>query len=464
MGYATTNPYTNEVVKTFPYATDAEVNAALDKAYEAFLSWRTVAFAKRSEILLKAADLARARREELARFNTLETGKLIAESMWEVESIIQIFEYYAKNGERLLEPERLPVNDPMIDGDAMLVYEPLGIVYEIEPWNVPFFQIVRPLAAQLMAGNTVILKHASIVPQCSAAIEKLMQDAGLPDGVFTNLYVTHEQSDRIIADPRVCGVTLTGSEAAGAHVAAQAGKYIKKSVLELGGSDGMVVLADANLEQAVKGAMMGRLTLSGQACVGDKRMIVADSIYDAFLAGITAAIQSLQPGDPMDLNTTLAPVSSQSAADTIKEQIRNAVVHGATATQVGKPVPTQGAFVQPTILTGVTPNNPIFNQEIFGPVIMLFRFSDEAEAIRLANSTQFGLGASVYATDISHAYAVAKQLEAGAVTINQPTMPSPAIPFGGIKNSGYGREMGADGIREFTNHKTIYGARAADVA
>jgi succinate-semialdehyde dehydrogenase/glutarate-semialdehyde dehydrogenase len=463
MGYATTNPYTNEVVKTFPYATDAEVDAVLDKAHAAFLSWRTTSFDERAKVLLKAAELARVRREDLARLNTLETGKLFMESLWEVESIAQIFEYYAKNGEPLLEPERLPVDDPMA-GDVVLLYEPLGIVYEIEPWNVPFFQIVRPLAAQLMAGNTVILKHASNVPQCSAAIEILMKDAGLPDRVFTNLYATHDQSDRIIADPRVCGVTLTGSEAAGSNVAAQAGKYVKKSVLELGGSDAMIVLADADLEHTVKGAMMGRLTLSGQACIGDKRMIVADSIYDAFVAGLTAAIQSLNPGDPMDINTTFAPVSSQSAADTIKEQIREAVTHGATATEVGKPVPAQGAFVQPTILTDVTLDNPIFNQEIFGPVLMLFRFEDEAEAIRLANGTQFGLGGSVYSTDIAHAFAVARQLEAGAVTINQPTMPSPAIPFGGIKNSGYGREMGADGIREFMNHKTINGARVAEVA
>jgi succinate-semialdehyde dehydrogenase/glutarate-semialdehyde dehydrogenase len=414
-------------------------------------------------VLIKAADLARERQEELARLNTLETGKLLAESLWEVTSIVQIFEYYAKNAEHLLEPERLPVSDPMA-GDAVVIYEPLGIVFEIEPWNVPFFQIVRPLAAQLMAGNTVILKHASNVPQCSAAIEQLMKDAGLPDGVFTNLYATHDQSDRIIADPRVCGVTLTGSEAAGAKVAAQAGLHVKKSVLELGGSDAMLVLDDADLDHAVKGAMMGRLTLSGQACVGDKRMIIADSIYDAFVAGLTAAIGSLQPGDPMDLNTTFAPVSSQSAADTVKEQISEAVAHGATATEAGKPVPTHGAFVQPTILTGVTPDNPIYNQEIFGPVLMLFRFKDEAEAIQLANGTRFGLGGSVYSTNIAHAFAVAKELEAGAVTINQPTMPSPAIPFGGMKNSGYGREMGADGIREFMNHKTINGARVGEVA
>jgi succinate-semialdehyde dehydrogenase/glutarate-semialdehyde dehydrogenase len=319
MAYATTNPYTNELLKTFPDATDAEVDEALDKAHAAFLTWRTTSFDQRAKVLFKAAELARARKNELATLNTLEMGKLYRESLWEVEIIAQIFEYYAKNGQRLLAPERLEVDDPAA-GDAVVLYQPLGIVLEIEPWNVPFFQVVRPLAPQLMAGNVVLLKHASIVPQCAAAIETLMRDAGLPDGVFTNLYATHAQTERIIADPRVCGVTLTGSEAAGATVAALAGQHIKKSVLELGGSDAMLVLDDADIDQAVRGAILGRLTLSGQACVGDKRMIVADAIYDEFVTALTAAVEALQPGDPMDASTTLAPVSSQGAADTIREQ------------------------------------------------------------------------------------------------------------------------------------------------
>jgi succinate-semialdehyde dehydrogenase/glutarate-semialdehyde dehydrogenase len=463
MGYTTTNPYTNEVVKTFPYATDAEVDATLDQAHTAFLSWRTTSFDERSQVLLKAAELMRVRREELARLNTLEMGKLFTEALWEIEITLPLFEYYAKNGERLLTPKRLQVDDPHA-GDAVLIYEPLGIVFEIEPWNGPFFQIVRPLAAQLMAGNVVILKHASNVPQCAAAIETLMRDAGLPVGVFTNLYATHAQAERIIADPRVCGVTLTGSEAAGAGVAAQAGRYVKKSVLELGGSDAMIVLADADLDQAVQGALLGRLSASGQACIADKRMIIADTLYDEFVTKLTTATQSLHPGDPMDPNTTLAPVSSQAAADTVKEQIREAVAHGASAIPLGEPVPAQGAFVQPTILTGVTEHNPVYTQEIFGPVLMLFRFRDEAEAIRLANNTPFGLGASVYSTNMGHAFAVAEQLEAGAVTINQPTMPVASLPFGGMKRSGYGREMGPDGIREFMNHKVINGARVAELA
>jgi succinate-semialdehyde dehydrogenase/glutarate-semialdehyde dehydrogenase len=380
----------------------------------------------------------------------------------EVESIAQILEYYAKNGERLLAPERLDLNDPNA-GDGLQIYQPLGIVFEIEPWNVPFFQIIRPLAAQLMAGNTVILKHAPNVPQCSAAAEKLFKDAGLPEGVFTNLYISHDQSDRIIADSRVCGVTLTGSGAAGAQVAAQAGKYLKRVVLELGGSDAMIVLDNTDIDTAVRGAMMGRLTLSGQACVEDKRMFIANSVYDEFYAKLTGTINALIPGDPMDPKTTFAPVSSQQAEEQVKSQINEAVAHGATATQVGVPVPAQGAFVQPTILTNVTVDNPIFNQEIFGPVLMLFRFSDEEEAIERANSTQFGLGGSVYSDNMTHAYEVAKKIVAGAISINQPTIPSPALPFGGVKNSGIGRELGVDGIKEFMNHKTINGQRVKGI-
>ena len=463
MGYATTNPYTGEVVKTFPDATDAEVDAALDKAHGAFLSWRTTPFKERAAVLSKAADLARQRREDLARLNTLEMGKIFAESLWEVETIAQIFDYYANNGERLLAPERLEPGDPAA-GDALVVYQPLGIVLAVEPWNVPFFQAARPLAAQLMAGNVVVLKHASIVPQCAAAIETLMNDAGLPAGVFTNLYVTHAQAERIIADRRVCGVTLTGSESAGAKVAAQAGRHVKKCVLELGGSDAMLVLDDADLDQAVQGAMLGRLTISGQACVGDKRMIVADAVYDEFVARLTAAISALRPGDPMDESTTFAPVSSQSAADTVKEQISEAVAHGATATPIGEPVPDKGAFVQPTILTGLTADNPVYYQEIFGPALSLFRASDDAEAIRLANDSPYGLGGSVYSTDTARAVAVAEQMEAGYVTINRPTIPIPGLPFGGTKLSGYGRELGAAGIKEFMNQKVINGAGVAELA
>lgn len=449
MAYATTNPYTNEVLNTFPNATDAEVDEALDRAHEAFLSWRVTSFEDRAAVLSKAAALARQRRDRLAVLVTMEMGKLLIESEAEVDSIAEMFEYYAENGARLLAPR------PLEGAPGNLVYEPLGIVYTIEPWNVPLYQAVRPMSAQLMAGNTVILKHASNVPQCAAAVADLMRDAGLPAGVFTNLYLTHAQSDRIIADPRVCGVTLTGSETAGVKVAAQAGANIKKCVLELEGSDGMIVLEDADMDHTVQSAIIGRLSVSGQACVADKRMIIVDSVYDEFLAKLVDATVNLRPGDPMDVKTTVAPVASRESAEAINNQIDTAVIHGATATLIGQPIPDRGAFVQPTILTGVAPDNPVYYEEIFGPVLMLFRVSDESEAIRLANDSPFGLGASVYSTDIERAKAVAAQIEAGMVTINRPTFPSPNIPFGGIKRSGFGRELGSSGIKEFVNQKVI---------
>jgi succinate-semialdehyde dehydrogenase/glutarate-semialdehyde dehydrogenase len=312
-----------------------------------------------------------------------------------------------------------------------------------------------------MAGNAMILKHASNVPQCAAAMETLLRDAGLPAGVFTNLYATHAQAERIIADPRVCGVTLTGSEAAGSRVASLAGKHVKKVVLELGGSDPMIVLDEVDVNHAVQGALMGRLGVSGQVCVGDKRMIILDSVYSEFVTKLRGAIEALRPGDPMEASTTLAPLSSQGAADTVRAQIGKAVEHGAVATSVGPPVPAMGAFVQPTILTGVTPDNPIYSEEIFGPVLTLFRVRDEAEAIRLANDSPFGLAASVYSTNIARAVEVAKQVEAGMVTVNRPTIPPLDVPFGGTKRSGHGRELGEAGIKEFMNQKVINGIGVA---
>jgi succinate-semialdehyde dehydrogenase/glutarate-semialdehyde dehydrogenase len=286
-------------------------------------------------------------------------------------------------------------------------------------------------------------------------MEQLIGDAGFPEGLFTNLFATRAHIERILSDPRVAGVTLTGSEAAGARVAETAGKYVKKCVLELGGSDAMIVLDDADVDHAVRGAMMGRLLIGGQVCVGDKLLVIADALYDEFAAKLTASVEALNPGDPMDPDTTFAPLSSQGAADTVKAQIADAVAHGATATEIGKPVPATGAFVQPTMLTGLTPDNPVFYQEIFGPVLSLFRTADEDEAIAIANDSPYGLGGSVYSTNIERAVKVPERIEAGAITINKPTIASPELPFGGIKLFGYGREFGDSGIKEFTNAKVI---------
>ncbi|MDR3437672.1 NAD-dependent succinate-semialdehyde dehydrogenase [Telmatospirillum sp.] len=454
MAYATINPYTGETLKTFPDATDAEVTAAISNAHKAFLAWKKTSFAERGRILQNAADLLRHDADSYAKLLTLEMGKLFAEAKAEVELSAKIFEYYVRNAEALLKPERLPVLDPA-EGEALLVHEPLGVLLAIEPWNFPYYQIARILAPQLSAGNTLLLKHASNVPQGAAAFEKLMKEAGLPDGVFKNLYATRSQIELILNDDRVHGVALTGSEAAGAVVAAQAGKALKKSTLELGGADAFVVLADADLDKTTKWAVFGRHWNGGQVCVSSKRMIIVDSVYDDFLTRYRQGVAGLVAGDPFDPNTTLAPLSSQSAADEVKEKIRQAVEFGATAEEIGPRVPNQGAFVQPTILTNLGQDNPARYWEFFGPVSMLFRAKDEDDAVRIANDSPFGLGGSVFTSDPAHGAEVAKKISTGMVFVNHPTKVEADLPFGGIRRSGYGRELLGLGLKEFVNHKLI---------
>lgn len=454
MTYATVNPYTGETLATFPDATDAEVRGALEKAHAAFLQWREISFAERARVLQAAAELLRRDGDAYAKLLTLEMGKLIAEAKAEVDLSARIFEYYARNAATLLKPEKLSVLDPA-EGDAMLVHEPLGVLLAIEPWNFPYYQIACILAPQLSAGNTLILKHASNVPQSAAAFEKLMADSGLPDGGFKNLYATREQINFIINDPRVHGVALTGSEAAGSVVAAEAGKALKKSTMELGGADAFVVLADADLKKTVDRAVLGRHWNGGQVCVSSKRMIVVDAVYDAFLEGYRRGVANLVAGDPFDPHTTLAPLSSKKAADDIKEQIRQAISHGAKAEEIGPPVPARGAFVQPTILTDLGEDNPARYWEFFGPVSMVFRAKDEDDAIRIANDSPYGLGGSVFTADAKHRVEVAKRISTGMVFVNHPTKVEADLPFGGVRRSGYGRALLGLGLKEFVNHKLI---------
>ncbi|ASG20516.1 NAD-dependent succinate-semialdehyde dehydrogenase [Nitrospirillum viridazoti] len=454
MPYATTNPYTGELLKTFPDATDAEIDRALTDAHAAFLAWRETPFAHRAGVMQKAADILRAEADAYARLLTLEMGKLFTEAKAEVELSARIFEYYAEKAEALLAPEKLPVADPA-EGEAVLVCEPLGVLLAIEPWNFPYYQIARIIAPQLSAGNTMLLKHASNVPQCAAAFEGLMRQAGLPDGAFRNLYATRDQIERILNDPRVHGVALTGSEAAGAVIAAQAGKALKKSTMELGGADAFVVLADADMDKTVKWAVFGRHWNGGQVCVSSKRMIIVDEVYDQFLDRYINGVAGLKAGDPFDAATTLAPLSSQGAADEVKQKIREAVAHGAKAIEVGPKVPNQGAFVQPTILMEVGEDNPARYWEFFGPVSMLFRAKDEDDAVRIANDSPFGLGGSVFTRDTQRGAAVAARISTGMVFVNHPTMVKADLPFGGIRRSGYGRELLGLGIKEFVNHKLI---------
>lgn len=454
MTYATTNPYTGELIKSFPDATDAEVGEAIDKAHATFLAWRDTPFTTRAAIMQKAAHLLRRDIEAYATILTLEMGKVVPEAKDEVELTARIFEYFAKNSERLLAPRTLPVTDPA-EGQAMLVNEPLGVLLCIEPWNFPYYQIVRLAAPQLSAGNTILLKHASNVPQSAAAFAKLMREAGLPEGAFQNLYATRSQIGMIINDPRVHGVALTGSEAAGADVAIQAARALKKSTMELGGADAFVVLDDADLEKTVEWAVFGRHWNGGQVCCASKRMIVVDELYDRFLDGYAKGVSELRAGDPFDPGTTLAPLSSQAAAENLKDMIRKAVALGAKAQQVGPPVPNQGAFVQPTILTEVSQDNPARYWEFFGPVSMLFRAKDEVDAIRIANDSPFGLGGSVFTADAHHGLEVAKKISSGMVFVNHPTKVEADLPFGGVRRSGYGRELLGLGLTEFVNRKLI---------
>lgn len=454
MTYQTINPYTGETLASFPDATDADVHAAIGSAHEAFLTWRETPFAERARILQRAADLLRDNSDGYAKLLTLEMGKLFSEAKAEVELSAKIFEYYVRHAEALLAPEKLPVLDPA-EGDAVIVHEPLGVLLAIEPWNFPYYQIARILAPQLSVGNTVLLKHASNVPQSAAAFEKLMTQAGLPTGAFRNLYATRSQIELILNDARVHGVALTGSEGAGAVVASQAGKALKKSTMELGGADAFIVLADADLEKTARWAVFGRHWNGGQVCVSSKRMIVADEIYDDFLSLYRQGVAELVAGDPFDPSTTLAPLSSQGAADEVKDKIREAVKLGAKAEEVGAPVPNQGAFVQPTILTDLAEDNPARYWEFFGPVSMLFRAKNEADAVRIANDSPFGLGGSVFTSNPSHGYEVAKQISTGMVFVNHPTKVEADLPFGGIRRSGYGRELIGLGLKEFVNHKLI---------
>lgn len=454
MTYQTINPYTNEVVATFPDATREEVDAAIQAAHDAFLSWRRSPYATRTAVLRKAAELMRVYKRRYAELLTLEMGKTIAEAEAEVDLSADILDYYAERGKTLLAPENVPV-EYAAEGRVEIVNEPLGVILTVEPWNFPYYQVVRVAAPQLLAGNTVLLKHASNVPQSAAVFDDLFAWAGLPSGAFKNLYLPHELTEHVIDDARIRGVALTGSEEAGAVIAAYAAKAVKKSTLELGGSDPFVVLDDADLDKTVEWAVFGRHWNAGQVCVSAKRMIVVDELFDSFLQKYRAGVSALKAGDPMDPQTTLAPLSSQGAADKLAAQVQQAVGGGAKAERLGKPVPSTGAFFQPTILTGMTPDNPAYYEEFFGPVSVVIRVKDEAAAIAVANDSPFGLGGSVFTKDTKRGERVAKEIDTGMVYVNHPTMVKADIPFGGVKHSGYGHELTNLGIQEFINKKVI---------
>ncbi|QDT10821.1 NAD-dependent succinate-semialdehyde dehydrogenase [Planctomycetes bacterium K23_9] len=446
------NPATNETIKSFDPMTKDDAMDAIDAAHTAFQAWRKTSFDQRKACLQKFASLLRTDADEYARMITLDMGKRISESQYEIEYCANISEFYANGAEEFLADQ--PMN---IDGaDAYLHHQPLGVLMGVMPWNFPFYQVVRFAVPNIMAGNTIMVKHASNVPQCALAIEELFHDCGLADGVYTNLFIPSEFVGAIVSDSRVQGVSLTGSEPAGAAVAAIAGRNLKRSVLELGGNDPFIVLEDADLDHAIEQAVKGRTVNAGQSCVASKRFIVVKDVADEFLNGFKKLMSALKLGDPMDDDTTLSPLSSEDAAVNVQKQVQSAIDAGATVILGGDRPDCDGAYFNPTILTDVTKDSPTFDQEIFGPVATVYVVEDEAEAIKLANDSSYGLGGSVYTADIERGRRVAEQIETGMMFVNQPTKSQSELPFGGIKNSGYGRELSHLGILEFINKKLIH--------
>jgi len=451
MAYESVNPYDGKSLKKFEELTNEQLETKIAAAAVCYQTWKKKSYQERAVIVAKAGELMRTHVDQFAKHATLEMGKLINESRGEVKFSADILTYYAKNAETFLAPVKLHPTH----GEAHMESSPIGVIFAVEPWNFPYYQLARVAGPHLMAGNTLIVKHAGCVPQCAIEFEKLWIDAGAPPGLYTNLLISHEQSDKVVADPRVKGVALTGSVAAGRSISAGAGKNLKVSSMELGGSDAFIVLEDADLEKTIPWAVWGRMYNAGQTCCASKRFIVVDAIADKFLAKFKTALEALKAGDPMDEKTTHGPLSTEAALQQLLKQVEAAVAKGAKVVLGGKRLDRAGSFMQTTILTDVKPDNPAFRDEFFGPVAMFFRVKDEAAAIALANDSDFGLGGSVFTKDVARGKRVASQVETGMMFINNIDWSDAALPFGGIKDSGYGRELGNMGIQEFVNKKLV---------
>jgi succinate-semialdehyde dehydrogenase / glutarate-semialdehyde dehydrogenase len=452
MSFTSVNPANGEEFFHCEGHRPDQVEAILRDAEAASVEWRATPVAERCRLLEQAAQVLESRRDELARLITLEMGKLIGEAQAEITKCAAGCRFYAEHAEDFLA-------DEVIGTDAhrsLVAYQPLGMVLAIMPWNFPFWQAFRCAAPALAAGNTVLLKHASNVPQCALAIERVFDDAGFPDGVFRSVLVGSSRIPDLIADDRVHAVSLTGSDMAGRAVAARAGKHLKKAVLELGGSDPFIVLEDADLELAAAQGVKSRFQNAGQSCIAAKRFLVVASVADEFLARFREAVEALSPGDPLDPDTTLGPMARTDLRDQLHEQVTNALSQGAMAVTGGQPQDGAGAFYEATILSGVAPGMRAWSEEVFGPVALVTTVGDEAEAIAIANGSRYGLGGSVWTENRERGERVARQLECGAAFVNAMVKSDPRVPFGGVKDSGYGRELSRHGIREFTNVKTLW--------
>jgi succinate-semialdehyde dehydrogenase / glutarate-semialdehyde dehydrogenase len=452
--YQIVNPATGEVEQTFDLATDAEVEAALSAAHTAYVAWKDVPIEERAKVVHRIAELFVERKDELGAIATKEMGKPLSEAVGEAEFCGDIFDYFATEGPTLAADQPIKT---FSGGRAVVQKLPIGALLGIMPWNYPFYQIARFAAPNLMLGNTVILKHAESVPGSALAVAQLMKDAGLPDGAYVNVFASHDQIETMIADPRIAGVSLTGSERAGSVVASIAGRNLKKCVLELGGSDPYVILDTDDVKAAADTAWETRISNTGQACNSNKRMIVMDDVFDGFVARLTEHAKDLRPGDPAaEEEGTFAPLSSRRAAETLAEQVEEAVGKGATLHAGGVLDDGPAAYYSPAVLTGVTPDMRAYREELFGPVAVVYKVSSDDEALALANDTQYGLGGAVFSTDPERATKVAQRLEVGMSNVNTPAGEGAEVPFGGVKRSGFGRELGPLGMDEFVNKRMFY--------
>jgi succinate-semialdehyde dehydrogenase/glutarate-semialdehyde dehydrogenase len=452
MPIASINPATGEKLKDFSAFDDSEIEKRLSRAENAFRKYRRTTFTERTELLHGVAELLFQEKNKFAEIITLEMGKLFHDSVAEIEKCARGCRFYAENGERFLEDEVAQTDA----AKSYVEYQPLGPVLAIMPWNFPFWQVFRFAAPALMAGNIGLLKHASNVPQCALAIEEIFCRAGFDDGVFQTLLIEPEQVEKVIVDPRVKAVTLTGSEKAGSAVASTAAREIKKSVLELGGSDAFIVMPSADFENALSTAVKARIINTGQSCIAAKRFMIADQIYDKFLNQFVARMRALKVGDPMDPATDTGPLATEQILRGVHDQVQKTIAAGAKLLTGGNRIHGPGFFYEPTVLVDVPKESPAYREEVFGPVAAIFRVRDVHNAIELANDTTFGLGSSAWTNDREEQKLFASELDTGMVFINAMVASDPRLPFGGVKRSGFGRELGAAGIREFTNAKTIW--------
>lgn len=460
MAYQTINPYTNEVVKEYPDATDQQLEEALQTGKDLYEEFKTQAVKERGKILHNVAAKIREKSDELARTCTIEMGKLLTEAQGEVELCAVIADWFADHGEEMLKPEEI---ETIAHGKAEIQHHATGVLMMVEPWNFPYYQIMRVFAPNFMVGNPMILKHASNTPSSAQMMANVISEAGAPKGSLTNLFLSYDQVTEAIGDSRVQGVALTGSERGGESVASAAGKNLKKTTMELGGMDPFLVLDDANMDDVIDIAWRSRLYNAGQECTSSKRFIVMEDVYDEFVERLKENFSKVKPGDPLDPKTTLAPMNSKKAKEDLQDQVDEAVQAGAKVVYGNEPIDLPGQFFMPTILTDIDRDNPAHTTEMFGPVGVVYKVATEKEAIELANDSSYGLGGIVFAGDSDHGAEVAAQIETGMVFVNSFRYSLPELPFGGVKRSGYGREMSRLGQMAFVNEKLILKADKPDM-